>query len=39
MAKKDLYFIVGNLKAKRHVFMIIGVFYPPLIQFEQLSLF
>lgn len=29
LAKKDLYFIVGNLKNHSRVFMIIGLFYPP----------
>jgi hypothetical protein len=29
MSKKDLYFIVGNLKNHCKVFMIIGLFYPP----------
>ncbi|WP_051319511.1 MULTISPECIES: hypothetical protein [Planktothrix] len=28
--KKDLYFIVGNLKDHRQTFMIIGLFYPPI---------
>ncbi len=27
--KNELYFIVGNLKSHNHVFMIIGLFYPP----------
>jgi hypothetical protein len=27
--KKDIYFIVGNLKNHCKVFMIIGIFYPP----------
>ncbi|MCT7950124.1 hypothetical protein NG798_10035 [Ancylothrix sp. C2] len=39
LPKKDLYFIVGNLKNHRQNFMIIGLFYPPLIEYEQLSLF
>jgi hypothetical protein len=29
LSKKDLYFIVGNLKNHCKVFMIIGLFYPP----------
>lgn len=29
MSKKDLYFIVGNLKNYCKTFMIIGIFYPP----------
>lgn len=36
---KDLYFIVGNLKNHKNTFMIIGLFYPPKVEFEQLSLF
>lgn len=36
---KDLYFIVGNLKQHRNSFMIIGLFYPPILKSEQLSLF
>ncbi|MEO0837889.1 MAG: hypothetical protein AAF063_03160 [Cyanobacteria bacterium J06643_5] len=36
---KDLYFIVGNLKNHKNTFMIIGLFYPPKLRFEQLSLF
>ncbi|WP_200929836.1 hypothetical protein [Nostoc piscinale] len=31
LKKKDLYFIVGNLKNHKNSFMIIGIFYPPLI--------
>ncbi|TVP67208.1 MAG: hypothetical protein EA343_00695 [Nodularia sp. (in: Bacteria)] len=30
LAKKDLYFIVGNLKNHKNTFMIIGLFYPML---------
>lgn len=30
--KKDLYFIMGNLKNHKNSFMIIGIFYPPLIK-------
>ena len=30
LTKKDLYFIVGNMKSRRQNFMIIGLFYPPL---------
>ena len=29
LEKKDLYFIVGNLKNHSRTFMIIGIFYPP----------
>ncbi|ABB56789.1 hypothetical protein Synpcc7942_0757 [Synechococcus elongatus PCC 7942 = FACHB-805] len=29
LSKKDIYFIVGNLKQHCKVFMIIGIFYPP----------
>ena len=29
LSKKDLYFILGNLKNHCKVFMIIGIFYPP----------
>ncbi|MCV3213280.1 hypothetical protein OGM63_07040 [Plectonema radiosum NIES-515] len=36
---KDLHFIVGNLKNHRNSFMIIGLFYPQIVQLEQLSLF
>ncbi|MEC4818418.1 MAG: hypothetical protein SAK29_34880 [Scytonema sp. PMC 1069.18] len=39
MTEKDLYFIVGNLKNHKNTFMIIGLFYPPIVQLEQLSLF
>lgn len=39
LANKDLYFIVGNLKNRRQIFMIIGLFYPPLLPSVQLSLF
>jgi hypothetical protein len=39
LSTKDLYFIVGNLKNHSQTFMIIGIFYPPLIEGEQLSLF
>ncbi len=39
LSKKDLYFIVGNLKDRRNIFMIIGLFYPPIIEAEQLTLF
>jgi hypothetical protein len=37
--EKDLYFIVGNLKQHPQNFMIIGLVYPPVVKFEQLSLF
>ncbi|BAZ71267.1 hypothetical protein NIES4106_60640 (plasmid) [Fischerella sp. NIES-4106] len=37
--EKDLHFIVGNLKSHKNTFMIIGLFYPPIVQLEQLSLF
>lgn len=30
LSKKDLYFIVGNLNVRRNIFMIIGLFYPPI---------
>jgi hypothetical protein len=36
---KDLHFIVGNLKNHRNSFMIIGLFYPKIVQLEQLSFF
>ena len=42
LAKKDLYFIVGNLKNHKKTFMIIGIFYPPKIEplkYQTLSLF
>jgi hypothetical protein len=39
LSKRDLYFIVGNLKNHSKVFMIIGLFYPPKIDNEQMSLF
>ena len=39
LTKKDLYFIVGNLKNHSKTFMIIGIFYPPKIQSEQQTLF
>ena len=39
LMNKDLYFIVGNLKNHKNTFMIIGLFYPPKLKFEQLSLF
>lgn len=43
LAKKDLYFVVGNLKNHSKTFMIIGLFYPPKSEadqvFENLTLF
>ncbi len=39
LMKKDLYFIVGNLKNHKESFMIIGLVYPPLIKNQQLTLF
>lgn len=39
LKKKDLYFIVGNQQRFPNGFMIIGLFYPPKAEFEQLSLF
>ncbi len=39
MPKKDLYFIIGNLKNHPKSFMIIGLFYPPLIKYYQPTLF
>ena len=42
LSKKDLYFMVGNLKNHSKSFMIIGIFYPPKIdpsKHETLSLF
>lgn len=39
LAKKDLYFIVGNLKNHKETFMIIGLVYPPMIKNQQLTLF
>ncbi|MEH2254085.1 hypothetical protein [Nostoc sp.] len=32
LSKKDLYFIMGNLKSHKNSFMIIGIFYPLLIK-------
>jgi hypothetical protein len=37
LGNKDLYFIVGNLKNHKKSFMIIGLFYPPIV--SQLTLF
>jgi hypothetical protein len=39
LQKKDLYFIVGNLKAMPKTFMTIGLFYPPKVNSQQLKLF
>lgn len=39
LSKKDLHFIVGNLKNHCNVFMIIGLFYPPKVESKTLSLF
>lgn len=39
ISQKDLYFIVGNQQIHPNSFMIIGIFYPPKVNFEQLSLF
>jgi len=39
LESKDLYFIVGNLKNHAKSFMIIGLFYPPLVKFNQMELF
>lgn len=39
LSEKELYFIVGNLKNHPQNFMIIGLFYPPKVDFEQMSLF
>ena len=39
LESKDLYFIVGNLKNYAKSFMIIGLFYPPLVKFNQMELF
>ena len=39
MEEKDLYFIIGNIKQHPQNFMIIGLVYPPIVKFEQLSLF
>ncbi|MGM3307359.1 hypothetical protein ACSQ6I_15520 [Anabaena sp. WFMT] len=39
MNKKDLYFIVGNQQRYPDSFMIIGIFYPPKLKFEQMNLF
>ena len=36
---KELYFILGNIKNHPQSFMIIGLFYPPIISNVQLSLF
>ncbi|MBE9118571.1 hypothetical protein IQ249_22025 [Lusitaniella coriacea LEGE 07157] len=39
LQNKDLYFIVGNLKNHSRSFMIIGLFYPPLVKYNQMELF
>ncbi|MBS9393928.1 MAG: DUF342 domain-containing protein [Dolichospermum sp. LBC05a] len=39
ISQKDLYFIVGNQQIHPNSFMIIGIFYPPKVNFKQLSLF
>jgi hypothetical protein len=39
LTKKDLYFIVGNLKNHKDCFMIIGLVYPPIIKNQQLTIF
>lgn len=39
MQNKDLYFIVGNQKNRSNIFMIIGLFYPPLLKNKQMELF
>lgn len=39
LKNKDLYFIVGNLKNHSQSFMIIGLFYPPLVKYNQMKLF
>lgn len=39
LAKKDLYFMVGNLQSRPQTFMTIGLFYPPIQTTNQLSLF
>ncbi|WP_231940095.1 hypothetical protein [Dolichospermum compactum] len=39
ISQKDLYFIVRNQQIYPNSFMIIGIFYPPKVNFEQLSLF
>lgn len=39
LESKDLYFIVGNIKNHAKSFMIIGLFYPPLVKFNQMELF
>jgi hypothetical protein len=39
LKNKDLYFIVGNLKNHSQSFMIIGLFYPPLVKYTQTELF
>ncbi|NCR75252.1 MAG: hypothetical protein GPI92_06505 [Microcystis aeruginosa K13-06] len=39
LESKDLYFIVGNLKNHAKSFIIIGLFYPPLVKFNQMELF
>ncbi|MEB3123201.1 MAG: hypothetical protein VKL41_18505 [Snowella sp.] len=36
---KDLHFIVGNLKNHAKTFMIIGLFYPPIVKYHQATLF
>lgn len=39
MYEKDLHFIIGNLKNHANSFMIIGLVYPPIVKYEQMSLF
>ncbi|MEW5861482.1 MAG: hypothetical protein AB1861_29560 [Cyanobacteriota bacterium] len=39
MYDKEIYFIVGNLKKHPQNFMIIGLVYPPIVKYEQLSFF
>lgn len=37
--EKDLYFILSSLEEPMDTFSIVGIFHPPLVHFEQMSLF
>jgi hypothetical protein len=39
LLKKDLYFLMGNLKSHKNSFVIIGLIYPPTMPYRQLGLF